>query len=298
MARIVNEGIEDGSLVSVYRWGALMLSVTALGALFAVARNILASRVSQLFGADMRSDLFEKILHFSEQSADNIKSGSLIMRMTNDVTQETQFINGLMRVFIKAPLTCAGGIVLASLMNLQLSLIVYSVVAVVAILLYITMKLSYPRFRKLQQAMDKLNTGVEEYLIGVRLVKAFGTGTDETRKFDADNRDLMHKSIWAMLLITCVSPVLTLIVGFGSAAIIYAGSLLFTKGLTQPGDISAFIVYMAQILSSLLMITNLFNIFARTKASSDRIREVMESDDDFSRSSLLSGCRGRWNSRM
>jgi len=284
MARIINEGIEKGSLTSVYRWGARMLSVTALGALFAVARNILASRVSQRFGADLRYDLFDKILHFSEQSADNISSGSLIMRMTNDVTQETQFVNGLMRIFLKAPLTCAGGIVLASLLNQRLSLIVYAVVALVALLLYIGMKISYPRFGKLQQAMDKLNTGVEEYLIGVRLVKAFGTGAEETRKLDADNRDLMEKSVWAMLLITCVSPFLTLIVGFGSAAIIYAGSLLFTQGLTQPGDISAFIVYMAQILSSLLMITNLFNIFARTKASSQRIREVLESGDDFPRS--------------
>lgn len=284
MARILNEGIEKGSLASVYRWGACMLSVTAFGALFAVARNILSSRVSQRFGADLRYDLFQKILRFSEQSADNIDSGSLIMRMTNDVTQQTHFINGLMRFFLKAPLTCAGGIVLASLLNPRLSLIVYAVVALVALLLYIGMKRSYPRFGKLQQAMDKLNTGVEEYLIGVRLVKAFGTGAEEKQKLDASSRDLMEKSVWAMLPITCVSPFLTLVVGFGSAAVIYAGSLLFPKGLVQPGDISAFIVYMAQILSSLLMITNLFNIFARTKASSERIREVLDSGDDFPRS--------------
>ncbi|HWT26844.1 MAG TPA: ABC transporter permease, partial [Mobilitalea sp.] len=175
MSNIINTGIEQGSLSNVYYWGALMLIVTAIGAGFAVTRSILASKVSQRMGADLRFDLFKKIVYFSEVSADKIESGSLITRMTNDTAQITQFVNGIMRIFLKAPITCIGSIILASLLNFRLSVIIYGIVAVVAVLIVVSMKLSYPRFYELQKAMDKVNSAVQEYLIGVRLVKAFGT---------------------------------------------------------------------------------------------------------------------------
>ena len=171
MSNIINTGIEQGSLSKVYYWGMLMLIVTAVGACFAVTRNILASKVSQRMGADLRYDLFEKIIYFSEESTDKIESGSLITRMTNDTSQIVQFVNGIMRIFLKAPITCIGSIILASLLNFKLSLIIYSIVAVVAILIIVSMKLSYPRFYKLQKAMDKVNSVVQEYLIGVRLLR-------------------------------------------------------------------------------------------------------------------------------
>lgn len=146
------------------------------------------------------------------------------------------------------------------------------------------MRLSYPRFGKLQAAMDRLNTVVEEYLMGVRLIKAFGTYSDEASRFEDDNANLMKKGVHAQIVITFISPILTLVVGLGSAAALLAGSRLFTLGLTQPGQISAFIVYMAQILSSLLMITNIFNTFVKTKASVSRITEILNCEDDFKNS--------------
>ncbi len=160
MSNIINTGIEQGSLSKVYYWGMLMLIVTAIGAVFAVTRNILASKVSQRMGADLRYDLFEKIVYFSELSTDKIESGSLITRMTNDTAQVILFVNGIMRIFLKAPITCIGSIVLATLLNFRLSLIIYGVVAIVSILIIISMKLSYPRFYELQKAMDKVNSVV------------------------------------------------------------------------------------------------------------------------------------------
>lgn len=222
-----------------------MLMVTRIGACFAVTRNILASKVSQRMGADLRYDLFKKIMHFSEQSTDKIESGSLITRMTNDTSQIVQFVNGIMRIFMKAPITCVGSIILASLLNFRLSLIIYIIVFIVAILIIISMKLSYPLYYKLQKAMDKVNLIVQEYLIGVRLVKAFGTYDKETEKFEDANLNLMKKGISSQMIIT------------------------------------AFTIYMAQILTSLVMITNIFNTFVRTKASTARIREVMECSEDF-----------------
>ena len=284
MSHIINDGIELGMIQNVYLWGGRMIFAAALGAVFAVSRNIIASKVSQSFGADLRYDLFSKILNFRQGSADKIDSGSLIIRMTNDVTQLTQFVNGTMRIFFKAPLTCIGSIILASILNLRLSIIIYLVVIIVGLLLYLGMRLSYPRFGNLQAAMDRLNTVVEEYLMGVRLIKAFGTYSDEASRFEDDNTNLMKKGVHAQIVITFISPILTLVVGLGSAAALLAGSRLFTLGLTQPGQISAFIVYMAQILSSLLMITNIFNTFVKTKASVSRITEILNCEDDFKNS--------------
>jgi ATP-binding cassette, subfamily B, multidrug efflux pump len=281
MSNIINTGIEQGSLSKVYYWGMLMLVVTGIGACFAVTRNILASKVSQRMGADLRYDLFEKIMHFSEVSADKIESGSLITRMTNDTSQLVLFVNGIMRIFLKAPITCIGSIVLATLLNFRLSIIIYGVVAIVAVLIIVSMKLSYPRFYELQKAMDKVNSVVQEYLIGVRLVKAFGTYDKETTKFENANSNLMEKGVSSQMIITFVSPLMTLAVGIGTVIVIFIGSKMFSLNLASPGDISAFTIYMAQILTSLIMITNIFNTFVRTKASTARVKEILDSDEDF-----------------
>lgn len=282
MARIIDYGIQQQSLPEVWHWGRLMLLATAFGAIFATLRNVLAGKVSQSFGADLRHDLFKKTLSLSTESADHIQPGSLITRMTGDVTQVTQMVNGTMRVFIKAPVTCLGSIILATLLSWRLSLIIYAVVALVIFLIIQCMRTSYPRFRLLQQAMDHLNTRVEEYLLGIRLVKAFGTEKEERRKFGTDNDALRTTAVQAQRPVTLLSPLLTLIVGLGTVLVLFWGSRLFSLSMTNAGDISAFTIYMAQMLSSLLMITNIFNIFVRTKASLERIDEVMQAPDDVS----------------
>ncbi|HBQ74448.1 MAG TPA: ABC transporter, partial [Erysipelotrichaceae bacterium] len=154
----------------------------------------------------------------------------------------------------------------------------------VTILIYFSMKISYPRFYQLQKAMDQVNSKVQEYLIGVRLVKAFGTFGKETDKFHEANQNLMQKGIASQMVITIISPLLTLAVGIGTAVVIYIGSSLFTMNLANTGDITAFTIYMAQILTSLIMITNVFTMFVRTKASTARIGEVFDCEEDCLRS--------------
>lgn len=293
MSHIVNDGIEKGSLSEVYYWGMLMLAVTLIGACFAVTRNIQASYVSQRMGADLRADLFEKIMSFSEESVDKIDAGSLITRMTNDTSQIVQFVNGIMRIFLKAPLTGIGSIVLASLLNIRLSLLIYGVVAIVTLLIYLSMKLSYPRFYQLQKAVDQVNLKVQEYLIGVRLVKAFGTYDEEKEKFDKGNQDLMQRGISSQMVITVITPFLTLVVGGGTIAVIYLGSRLFMMDLANVGDMTAFTIYMAQILTSLIMLTNVFTMFVRTKASTARIREILDSAEDFAPSREAGKLKGK-----
>jgi len=282
MANIVDNGIWQRQLSAVFYWGALMLLVTLIGAGFAVTRSILASRVSQKFGAELRSDVFAKIMGLSETGADQIESGSLITRMTNDTSQAVQFVNGIMRVFLKAPITAIGSIVLASILNLRLSLIIYGVVLVAGLLVFFSMKLSYPRFTLLQRAMDRINTIVQEYLIGIRLVKAFGTYSEETERFGDANTTLMQRGISSQRVITVTAPMISLLVGLGTVGAIFFGSQLFVAGDIMPGNITAFTIYMAQMLMSLMMLTNIFNTFVRTRASTNRIQEVLACEDDFS----------------
>ena len=232
-------------------------------------------------GAELRLEQFAKILKFSEAGADRIPSGSLITRQTNDISQIVLFVNGAMRIFLKAPVTCLGSMVLAAMLNFKLSLTVYGVVALVAVLITLSMKLSYPRFALLQKAVDRMNSVVQEYLMGVRLVKAFGTYDAESERFGAVSEGLMRREVSAQMVITLLSPLMTLAIGLGTALIIFLGANLFEAGAATPGDITAFTVYMAQILIALTMMTNIFTIFVRTRASAIRIAEVFASEEDF-----------------
>lgn len=281
MANIIDEGIQYSQISVVLRYGLIMMLITLAGAVFATARNILSSRVSQNFGADLRYDVFQKIMRFSESSSDKIESGSLITRVTNDTSQITQFVNGMMRVFFKAPVTCIGSMILAVMLSPRLSIVLFAVVLVVAVFIIISMKLSYKRFARVQYAIDKVNTVVQEYLMGVRLVKAFGRYHDEEEKFEAANSDLSQKSIASQIVIVIFSPLMSLTVSLGIAGILYMGSILFSTGLIEVGKIAAFINYMTQILASLIMITNIFNTFVRTKASTERIVEIFNGEEDF-----------------
>ncbi len=250
MSHIINDGIELGMIQNVYLWGGRMIFAAALGAVFAVSRNIIASKVSQSFGADLRYDLFSKILNFRQGSADKIDSGSLIIRMTNDVTQLTQFVNGTMRIFFKAPLTCIGREYnprfntqpaaqhnnLFGCYNSRSAVILRDEAVISPV-------------RKTQAAMDRLNTVVEEYLMGVRLIKAFGTYSDEASRFEDDNTNLMKKGVHAQIVITFISPILTLVVGLGSARTACRKQAFHSRSDPARSDFSLYSVYMAQILS-------------------------------------------------
>lgn len=154
-------------------------------------------------------------------------------------------------------------------------------IAIVAVLIVISMKLSYKRFARVQKAIDKINIVVQEYLLGVRLVKAFGRYEGEEKRFASANSDLYEKSVASQIVIAYFSPVMSLTISTGIAAILYMGSILFGSGQLEVGKVAAFINYMSQILFSMIMITNIFNTFIRTKASSERIEEVLAGEEDF-----------------
>lgn len=274
MSKIIDKGVANKSLNYVVYMGGVMLLITALGALAASIRNVISSNVSQKFGAEMRSDLFKKIQSLSFENIDKFESASLVTRLTNDVTQVQNFVNGLMRIFVKAPLVGLGSIIMAARLNFRLSIILFIVVPIVAVLIYTNMKFAYPYFVKMQKTLDNVNSAMREYLSGVRVVKAFNRFDYEVEKFQIKNDEFTKTSTTAMKVTSVFTPAVALVVNFGIVMVLWIGGINVNRGSMHVGEIIAFTNYMTQILFSLMMVTNVFTMFVRAKASSRRIGEV------------------------
>ncbi|MEH7303577.1 ABC transporter ATP-binding protein [Neobacillus drentensis] len=279
MAKIIDEGVANKDIHYVLKMGGLMLLITACGAVAASTRSVVASIVSQNFGTELRSDLFKKIQTLSFKNIDKFDRASLVTRLTNDVTQVQVFVNGLMRIFVKAPLLAIGGLIMATRLNLQLSVVLAVVVPIVALLIIINLRLGFPRFSRVQKALDRVNSVMREYLSGVRVVKAFNRFDVEVGKFAAVNDDYKQQSIGATRLMATFSPAIMLTVNLGIVAVLWIGGKGVHSGGIQVGHIIAFINYMTQILFSLMMISMVFNMFVRAKASAGRIDEVFLQED-------------------
>ena len=278
MSKVIDRGVANRDLSMVLRLGGLMLLVTLLGCGAAVGRNFLSSLVSQRFGTRLRSDLYRKIQALSFQDIDRFNPASLVTRLTNDVTQVQNFVNGTMRIFVKAPLLAIGGIVMALVLNARMALILLAVVPIVAGLIALSIRTGYPFFRRIQLGLDKVNGITREYLGGVRVVKAFNRFEHETARFAGANEELSSCTAQAMRVMALFSPAIALTVNLGIVCVLWLGGWRVAGGSIKVGQVIAFVNYMTQILVSLMMIGFIFNIFVRARASSERIGEVLAAD--------------------
>ncbi|XEC97676.1 ABC transporter ATP-binding protein [Paenibacillus tarimensis] len=274
MAQMIDDGVAGNRMDIVLRLGGIMLMITALGAVAASVRNIIASRVSQQFGAELRSDLFRHIQSLSFENIDRFERASLITRLTNDVTLVQNFVNGMMRIFVKAPLIAVGSLIMAVRLDAGLSVVLAVVVPIVGLLIFYNLKVGFPRYLKVQQALDHVNRVIREYLSGVRVVKAYNRFAYEADKFDAANTEYQERSVQVMRFMSVFNPAIMLTVNFGIVAVIWLGSLWVDSGSLKVGVVIAFINYMTQILFALMLISMVFNLFIRAKASAVRIGEV------------------------
>ena len=280
MSKIIDIGVADRRPDYILSQGALMILITAFGALAACIRNVIASKVSQKFGSELREDLYEKMQMLSFTNIDNLNRASLVTRLTNDVTQIQVLVNGLMRISLKAPLLCIGSLIMAINLNPHLSVVLVVVVPVVMLLIAINIKVGFPRFAQVQNALDQVNAVMREHLSGIRVVKAFKRFEYEQEKFGAVNQELREKSVGAIRLMSGFSPGIALTVNLGIVMVLWLGGLGVSTGQIQIGHIIAFINYMTQILVSLMIMFLIFNTFVRAKASAMRIAEVFEQDND------------------
>jgi len=287
MSRIINEGVLAGDLDIIIQIGLTMLIVTAFGAMAACTRNVLASYVSQNFGAALRHDLYQKIHKLTFTSIDKQNRASLITRLTNDVTQVQNFLNGTMRIFVKAPLICIGAIIMAVNLNMTLSTTFLALVPIVFLIIFAVMKQTFPLFTKMQIALDGVNNRMREYLSGVRVVKAFNRYDFENNQFSLESENLADISTTAMKWSALMGPGIALTLNLGIVFILWFGGRLHTTGETGVGEVIAFTTYTTQIAVALGMMSWVFTMFVRAKASAKRITEVFEEEEVKNESTLI-----------
>jgi len=278
MSKIIDVGIAGNDLDYIVFMGGVMLLITAVGALTATGRNILSGNVSQRVGTEIRADLYRKIQGLSFAQIDKLDKASLVTRLTNDVTLVQNFTNGLMRIGLKAPLLGIGSLVMATRLNLELAVVLALVVPMVGLILMLNLKMGFPFFLRVQQALDRVNAVMREYLAGVRVVKAFNRFAYEVAKFNQINEAYQNQSIKAMRFLALFSPGVAMTVNFGIVAVLWLGGVGVGNGRTQVGHIIAFINYMTQILFALMVMSLAFNMFVRARASAGRIDEVFSQE--------------------
>lgn len=278
MARIIDIGVAERQMDVVLQMGGVMLLVTMAGAVAATVRNVISSRVSQNIGAQLRSELYQAIQRMPFSVLNKLDKASLVTRITNDVTQVQGFANSLMRISLKAPLLCIGGLIMAVSLNAGLSVVLAVVVPLIAVLIAVNMKIGFPLFFRVQAALDGVNGVIREYLSGVRVVKAFNRFEDEQKKFARVNDRLQADTVEAMRIMAVFGPGILLTLNLGIIAVLWLGGLGVSTGQAQVGQVVAFINYMMQILYSLMIISLVFNMFVRARASADRIAEVLSLD--------------------
>lgn len=279
MSRMVDHGIANRDLRYVLVAGSIMLIMTGIGAVGAVIRNNLSSIVSQRFGTELRLDLFRKIQSLSYEKAGIFDTASLVTRLTNDVTQTQNFVNGLMRIFAKTPLICIGSIVMAVSLDAKLSLIIALIVPLVIAIIYLNTRVGYPLFQKVQKALDHINGVMREYLSGIRVVKAFNRFDYEENRFSDSNERLMNTQVLTMRVMAVFSPIIMLIINLGIICVLWFGGIAVNDGSLEVGKTIAFINYMTQLSSSLMMLSMVFTAFVRARASAERIGEVMNVEE-------------------
>jgi len=279
MSDIIDIGVASKDINYVLYSGGKMLAIAAIGAVAAISRNIISSNVSQKFGCELRSDLFRKIQYFSFDNIDNFEPASLITRLTNDVTQVQNFVHGTMRIFVKAPILCIGSFVMAWMLNPRMTIVLFIVVPIIALLIILSAKIGYPLFTKVQKAIDNVNAVTREYLSGVRVVKAFNRFDYERERFEESNRQLTSLSTTTMRVMSVFSPGMSLAVNLGIVAVLWLGGRWVNYGEMHVGKVIAFINYMTQLLHSLMMISFVFNMFVRANASASRIKEVFSQEN-------------------
>ena len=278
LAKVIDRGVANRNLDLVLRLGGLMLLVTLCGAAAAAGRNFLSALVSQRFGTRLRADLYRKVHGLGFADLDRFDTASLVTRLTNDVTQVQNFVNGMMRIFVKAPLLAVGAIAMAMVLNARMALVLLAVVPVVAGLIGLNIRLGYPLFRRIQVGLDRVNGITREYLAGVRVVKAFNRFDHEADRFGRANEELSAGTTRALRVVAAFAPGIALAVNLGIVAVLWLGGWRVAAGTMKVGQVVAFVNYMTQILFSMMMIGFIFNVFVRARASAERIGEVLAAE--------------------
>ncbi|TMV48214.1 ABC transporter ATP-binding protein [Paenibacillus mesophilus] len=280
MADIVNNGVMTGDLAYIRQTGLLMLGVAIVGLIGGIGCTVFSSIASQHFGADLRQDVFGKVQSFSFRNLDRFKTGSLVTRLTNDVVQMQNLVQMTLRILVRSPFLAIGSCIMAFVLSPRLAIILVVAMPVLFVAQYYLIRASFPLFSKVQNKLDGVNTVLQENLSGIRVVKAFVRSAYENSRFGKANADFTEIAVKASRIVAINMPIMMFIMNASIVAVLWFGAGLNWNGSLQIGDLIAFINYVTQLLSSLLMVGMMMVSVSRAKASGDRIREVLDTEPE------------------
>ena len=284
MASMIDSGIgaEVAGLGTGYILSRALLMIACIGIMIigGIGGHFFAIRASVYFSADLRQGVFEKVQNFSFKNIDNFSTGSLVTRLTNDITQVQNMVRMLLIMAMRSPGMLIGGIIMACSINKELALILAFVIPILAIVIGLLLKTAFPRFGAMQKKLDNLNSGIQENITNVRVIKSFVRQDFETEKFENANSDLMNTTMRALKIVITTMPIMTLAMNITTLLVVWFGGNFVVGGSMGVGDLTAFTTYITQILMSLMMVSMLFLQLSRALASSTRITEVLKTDVD------------------
>lgn len=278
MAKIINDGIIKEDMNAIYQNGGLMLLVTLVGGVCAVGVGYLASRVATGFGRDVRRKVFEKVESFSIAEFNTFSTASLITRSTNDIQQIQTVTLMIFRMVLMAPFMAVGALQNALNNAPELSWIITVGTILLAAMIVVLFTIGLPKFKVLQQLVDKLNLVTRENLTGLRVVRAFNNEATEEEKFDTANKDLMKLNLFVNRLMIILQPFMMFVMNIAIVAIVWFGAQLVSSGTIEIGNMMAFMQYAMQVIMSFLMISIIFIMIPRASVSAKRVAEVIETE--------------------
>lgn len=276
MALVIDNGVKNRDTSYILKMGALMLLIATLGVIFAFTCQYYASIASQGFGTVVRNAIFKHIGTFSHAELDNFGTASLINRTTNDVNQLQVAVAMWIRLVVRAPFLCIGGIIMAMLLDLNLSIVILIILPIFVLVLFLVMRKSIPLYRKVQGKLDRLAVILRENLSGVRVVRAFDKTDYEKDRFKTSNKDLSDTAVMVGSIAALMNPATSIIMNFAIVAIIWFGGVRVNIGGMTQGQVIAYINYVIQIFSALVVVANLVVTFTKAAASAARVNEIFD----------------------
>lgn len=278
MSKIVDDGVLGQDMNLIIRTGLLMLLVLIGGGACGIAASAFGGIASQSFSRDLRVDVFKRVMGLSFEQTDKFTTGSLVTRLTADITAIQQMVDFMLRMLVRDSLLFFGGIIMMLTLNVRFGIIILCALPVEIIMMIIILKKANPYYSIVAKRLDTVNSVVQENVTGARVVKAYVREDTEEKRFDDANISLMESNLRVQTLMAILQPLLMIILNLSVIAVIVIGGWQVQAQAMKVGEVMAAITYLTQVLHGVMMMSMMFQTLAKASASANRLREVLETD--------------------
>lgn len=278
MSKIVDDGVLGQDMDFIIRTGLLMLLVLIGGGACGIAASAFGGIASQSFSRDLRVDVFKRVMGLSFEQTDKFTTGSLVTRLTADITAIQQMVDFMLRMLVRDSLLFFGGIIMMLTLNVRFGIIILCALPVEIIMMIVILKKANPYYSIVAKRLDTVNSVVQENVTGARVVKAYVREDTEEKRFDDANISLMESNLRVQTLMAILQPLLMIILNLSVIAVIVIGGWQVQAQAMKVGEVMAAITYLTQVLHGVMMMSMMFQTLAKASASANRLREVLETD--------------------